>query len=754
MSVTRTLDQLYRPRSLRFTMLLALGLGFLLLAVSQYLIAGIFLRQQLQEREIADAFGRLDGLQRAVALVADDLQSSASDWSNWDDSYDYVQTRNPDFIATNVDPQSLTRLRLNLFVMLDERGDVAHASVQPEPLAPLAPAPEDLVERLSRDPLLLPRNTSFTGLVTSSQGVYLVSSFPVHSSQPSSPAKGRLIMGRLISAVVPTIARITTVDVDLLAPGVDTTLDGAAVHRRGVHTLHAVDDDHLEVYTQLHGPHGETAAVLHAVIKRQLQGTLTHAQHWLLALTVLIALLCCVLSILYIERKVVRPITGLARQLEAVAEAPDTLPRVEPMDTAAELTVLSYSINDMLSRIEAEQHLRREHDAVVRANQLKSEFLATMSHEIRTPMNGVLGMCELLQRTELDARQRRLADTILRSGRALLCMLNDVLDYSKIEAGKIELVPAEFVIAELIESVAATFGAEAQKKHLLLHAEIAADVPTRAIGDQQRLRQVLLNLVSNAIKFTHAGKVQISCTVEDFGAEYVGLRFDVSDSGVGIPLSAQARIFEPFVQAHHGDRQAQGGTGLGLAIARRLVLAMGGEISLHSRPDTGSTFSFTVELERAASQVAHEQEAAMATGMRFANAASPRILLVEDNAVNREVMCSMLEQMNCTVTAVENGAQAVEACTHSVYDMVMMDCEMPVMDGHAATREIRDIERALCRPEVPIVAVTANVTSANQQRCFESGMSVFITKPVSQARLTLLLTQLFRGASRNGQLAS
>ncbi|MET0983930.1 MAG: ATP-binding protein [Steroidobacteraceae bacterium] len=754
MPVTPTLNERYRPRSLRFTMLLALGVGFLLLAASQYLIAGIFLRQQLQEREIDDAFGRLDGLQRAVASMADDLQSSASDWSNWDDSYDYVHTRNPTFIATYVDPQSLTRLRLNLFVMLDEHGNVAHASTQQEPLAPLTTAPEDLVEHLARDPLLLPRDTFFTGLVTSSQGVYLVSSYPVHSSQPTSPAKGRLIMGRLVSAVVPAVARITTMDVDLLAPGVDTTLDGAAVHRRGVHTLHAVDDEHLEVYTQLHGPHGETAAVLHAMIKRQLQGTLTHAQHWLLALTVLIALLCCVMSILYIERKVVRPITGLARQLEAVAEAPDTLPRVDPMDTAAELTVLSHSINDMLSRIEAEQHLRREHDAVVRANQLKSEFLATMSHEIRTPMNGVLGMCELLQRTELDARQRRLADTILRSGRALLCILNDVLDYSKIEAGKIELTPAEFAMAELIESVTATFSAEAQKKHLMLHTEIAADVPARVIGDQQRLRQVLLNLVSNAIKFTHTGKVQISCIVDDFCSEHVGLRFDVSDTGVGIPLSAQARIFEPFVQAHHGDRQAQGGTGLGLAIARRLVLAMGGEISLHSRPDAGATFSFTVELKHAASQVAHVQEASMATGMRFASAFSPHILLVEDNAVNREVVCGMLEQMNCNVTAVENGAQAVEACTQSVYDMIMMDCEMPVMDGHTAAREIRGVERSLGRAEVPIVAVTANVTSANQQRCFESGMSVFITKPVSQARLTLLLTQSFRGASRSGQLVN
>ena len=471
----------------------------------------------------------------------------------------------------------------------------------------------------------------------------------------------------------------------------------------------------------------------------------------LLGLTLLFATLCCVLSTLYIERRVVKPIARMVRQLETATQEKESLPRVPEEHAVAELNMLSRSINGMLTKIEAEQQLKQEHAAAVRANQLKSEFLATMSHEIRTPMNGVLGMCELLQRTDLDKRQRRLTETILRSGRSLLAILNDVLDYSKIEAGKIELTNGEFAIAELLDGVAATFSAEAQIKNIRLETRIAPEVPARAIGDQQRLRQVLVNLVSNALKFTTKGSVRIACSVDNISAGHLQLRFDVSDTGIGIPLAAQARIFEPFEQVSSRNSKDHGGTGLGLAIAKRLVMAMGGEISVHSRPGEGATFSFTVDLEQAPAQPA-PSPAAIATGWQFALGSAPHVLVVEDNAVNREVVCGMLEQMNCTVMAVENGAQALEACKRTVYDVILMDCEMPVLDGYAAAAQIRALERSINRAEVPIIAVTANVTTENRERCVACGMSVFLSKPVSHARLSLAVKQSLQSKAR--QLAS
>jgi signal transduction histidine kinase/ActR/RegA family two-component response regulator len=745
----RLLGQLkdrYRPRSLRLTVLAALGLGFMLLTVMQYYVAGAFVTRQFQQREMQDAMERLDGLQRAISVVGSDLNSTTSDWSHWDDAYDYVQGRLPAFITSNVDAQSVTRLRLNLFMIVGEDGQLLYAATQREALAALKPAPPDLVQQLMSDRALTPAGESFTGVVPSREGPYLISSHPVHDSLSTSAPKGRLIMGRLLSAIVPAIAHITTMDVDVLPSGIDTALAGRSVQRRGPHTIHAADRARLESYTHIQGTDGDTVAVLHATMKRPLEGALIEARRWLLGLTVLVGLLCCIASVLFIERRIVQPIASLADGLKGVTDAPAEMPQIPQIHSTAEFAVLSRSINEMLRKLQAQQRLRQEHDAAVQANQLKSEFLATMSHEIRTPMNGVLGMCELLQRTDLDQRQRRLADTILRSGRALLCILNDVLDFSKIEAGKLDLTPTEFCLAELIQTVNASFAAEAQTKNLLLEADVAPEVPVRAIGDQQRLRQVLVNLVGNAIKFTATGRVRVSCALDSAAAGRVCLRFDVSDTGIGIPLAAQARIFEPFAQAPHPDGKHYGGTGLGLAIARRLVTAMGGEISVHSRPGEGATFSFTVDLGEVAAVQVPAQQAALATGWRFTLASAPRILLVEDNAVNREVVGAMLEQMNCVVTAVENGVQAFEACKATAYDMVMMDCEMPIMDGHTAATQIRGLERTLGRREVPIIALTANVTPANQERCFAAGMTAFLTKPVSQSRLSRALAQSLSNA--------
>ena len=699
--------------------------------------------------ERRDAGQRLQRFHAALADRARQLDVIAADYAAWDDSWDFVETRSPTYIRATLLSTSLSTADIDLIAYLDTAGNLVFGG-RPDPeQSQTAPPPAWFLDHIKAGSALLelPReSSSLRGLLVSPEGPVLIAARPIIKSDRTGPIRGTLIMGRFLGDEVLQNIRDVLIEQPVLreinAPGLTSSerIDLVRLLAGEAAVIEAPDEETTTARALIRDVYSRPALLVTLRLTREIHEQ-SHVTLRTMAACLLVTIAGCgLITMRLLNRQILARVTALDEAARRITSSRNAAERV-PISGRDELSRLGHSVNEMLEALQAtELNLRQAKETAEQANQTKSRFLANVSHELRTPLTAVMGFTEAILASSDKPAVTEQARTILSESESLLALINDLLDHAKIEAGRLELEQCPINLRGLLATVQQLALAQARGKAIQVKLD-CAQVPEWVLADPLRLRQVLINLSSNAVKFTEQGSIRISAECLGAPAERARIRFAVQDTGVGIPKDRQSSIFERFTQVDSSTTRRYGGTGLGTTIARQLVMLMGGEIGLDSEVGRGSTFWFVVPLEPCP---APAEAGPVEAGIhRPGEPQGGRILLAEDYPSSRQVLTLHLERAGYAVTAVEDGAQLLAAATQA-FDLIITDVQMPEVDGWEAAKCIR-AGQGPCR-EVPIVALTADSGPATLERSREAGMSGVMTKPVRRDELLAVVERWLSSA--------
>ncbi len=668
----------------------------------------------------------------AIRQEVNYLTRTTIDWAQWDDTYQFVEDRNKEYEESNLGPQTFIDCRVSLIAIYNARNHRIWGQaydLKEEKFLSLWVFVADVLPE--NHPLVkdLGARRVMSGLMLTDKGILLVASSPILTSKEKGPARGRMIMGRflddeevrLLSERLQFDIKLHSVQNNKLPAELAGVLQ--KVPSAGEYVVYTEDRKTVRVFSIMDDLWGQPAVLVETWQPREIYAVGQMAKYYTSFAIALVGLFILFSILVLLRRLVVAPVGTLTENVLMAKKVGSVLAPFD-LHRADELGTLSREFDVTIREWSAAKEKAEQ------ANRAKTDFLSTISHELRTPLNGIIGLAELMLSTRSHEKQHDRVRMIISESESLIILINELLDTARIEAGKLNIEEVPFDLSGLVEEIISVMSVRARQKGLTLSHEVEADIPHHFIGDPHRIKQVLVNLVGNALKFTDQGFVKVLIRLKEKMDDHVILHFDVTDTGIGIPKEKQGLVFNRFVQVESSTARQYGGTGLGTSIARLLANLMGGEIGVEGAEGKGSTFWFDLPLrldrrpESAAAGDTHAEDQET-----ISQAPVPgHILVVEDYETNQQVAISHLQSVGHTVELAANGEDALKAVREKKYDLILMDIQLPGLNGYQITREIRS--GSTLNTQVPILAMTAHVSDDSKQKCREVGMNDVVGKPL------------------------